>query len=64
MLAFLRINTQWRWVAPGDGTFRRVGLDYSGVRVGLEMAGIEMTAELWADLQLIEAGALTPEVVA
>lgn len=51
-------------MAPGDGTIHRVGLDYSGVRVGLDLAGIEMTRELWADLQLIEAGALSPEAEA
>lgn len=51
-------------MAPGDGSIHRVGLDYSGVRVGLDLAGIEMTRELWADLQMIEAGALTPEVEA
>lgn len=34
------------------------GLDYAGARAGLEMAGIEVTPDLWADLQVIEAGAL------
>ena len=61
LVAFLRVQTQWRWVTPGDGSLRRVGLDYPGVRAGLDMAGIAMTAKLWLDLQLIEAGALAAE---
>lgn len=35
-----------------------VGLDYAGVRAGLEMAGIELDPAAWSDLQMIEAGAL------
>lgn len=56
--AFLAVSTQWRVTGPGDGTLRRTGLDYQGVRAGLEMAGVAMTPALWSDLQLIEAGAL------
>lgn len=56
--AFLHVATQWRVVAPGDGTLRRTGLDYQGVRVGLENAGVDVTPALWSDLQLIEAGAI------
>jgi hypothetical protein len=56
--AFLAVATQWRVVGPGDGTLRRTGLDYAGVRVGLEIAGVEVTPALWSDIQLIEAGAI------
>jgi hypothetical protein len=35
-----------------------LGLDYSAVQAGLAFAGITVTPEIWADFQLIEAGAL------
>ena len=35
-----------------------VGLNYSGVKIGLDAAGIEVTPDLWDDLLVIEAGAL------
>ncbi len=35
-----------------------VGLDYAGVDAGLRRAGIELSPAAWADLQVIEAGAL------
>lgn len=35
-----------------------VGLDYAGARAGLGLAGIEMTPELWADVQEIERAAI------
>ena len=38
-------------------TGRFIGLDYTAVRAGLELAGIEMTPDLWSEVQLIEAGA-------
>lgn len=34
------------------------GLDYAGVRVGLDAAGIEVTPDLWADLRAVEIGAM------
>lgn len=52
--AFLCVASQWRFAAPGDGTLRRTGLDYQGARAGLELAGVEMTPALWADVQIIE----------
>jgi hypothetical protein len=55
--AFLAVSTQWRVVAPGDGTLRLTGLDYTAVNVGLEKAGVDVTPALWSDIQLIEAGA-------
>ena len=56
--AFLAIATQWRVVGPGDGTLRLTGLDYAGVRVGLDLAGVVVTPAPWSDIQLIEAGAI------
>jgi len=37
---------------------RRASLDYPAVQVGLQLAGIEMTPELFTDMQVIEAGAI------
>ncbi|WPY96102.1 DUF1799 domain-containing protein [Limimaricola variabilis] len=58
LTAFLRIATQWR-VAATLSAVVRTGLDYAGARAGLDLAGIEMTPALWADVQVIEAGAIT-----
>jgi hypothetical protein len=46
--AFLAVQSQ----------FRRTGLRYEGVYWGLRMKGIRCTPDLFARLQLIEAGAL------
>lgn len=55
--AFLAVDGQWRTIQRGMGSVHWIGLDYGAVRDGLELAGIEMTPETWADLKLIEAGA-------
>ncbi|TMV09817.1 hypothetical protein FGK63_01740 [Ruegeria sediminis] len=55
--AFLAIDTQWRMAPLGMGGMRALGLDYAAARAGLDLAGIEMTPALWADVRLIEAGA-------
>ncbi len=52
--AFLCIASQFRVVAPGDGSIRRTGLDYQGAKAGLRLARVKMTPELWADIQIIE----------
>ncbi len=53
--AFTRISSLFR--APG-AFGGPCGLDYSGVRDGLEMAGYEVTPDLWAEIQCVEAGAI------
>ena len=53
--AFLRVTSLWRSPGAFGGS---CGLDYGGVRDGLEMAGIEVTPELWAQIQCVEAGAI------
>ena len=58
LTAFLRVQTQWRYVCPGDGSVRRAGLDYPAVEAALRMAEVAMTSDLFADLQVIEAGVL------
>lgn len=57
-LAFLSIQTQWRITAFAMGGMRRTGLDYSAARDGLELAGFDVTPDLWAGILIIEAGAL------
>jgi Phage related hypothetical protein (DUF1799) len=56
--AFLICSTQWRLVALSNGPVRTIGLDYAGARPALDMSGIDVTPELWADLQVIERGAI------
>ena len=36
---------------------RAIGLDYAAAEIGLRMAGIEMTPDLWSDVGQIELGA-------
>jgi Phage related hypothetical protein (DUF1799) len=55
---FLACQTQWCVIALADGQVRRTGLDYARAQAGLRMARIRLTADQWADLRLIEAGAL------
>lgn len=55
---FLSVMNQWRAVATAQGPIHYLGLDYSAVAAGLGLAGITVPPALWADVQLIEAGAL------
>ena len=56
--AFLSVASQWRIVLMQDGTWAHLGLDYSGARMGFRMAGLKVSPDLWADVQMIEAGAV------
>ncbi|MFN4191813.1 MAG: DUF1799 domain-containing protein [Tabrizicola sp.] len=56
--AFLEVCSQFRMVAHPDGSLQRTGLDYAAVRAGLELAGVEMTRELWEAVRLLEWGVL------
>lgn len=58
MRAFLAVCSQWRMVALASGAVLYAGLDYSGAQAGLALAGIEASPELWAEVRVIEAGAL------
>ncbi len=51
------MGTQFRAISGGMGIVA-LGLDYAAARAGLELAGIEVTPALWADVQQIEAGAI------
>lgn len=55
--AFLAVSTQWRAVERSEGQLRWIGLDYAGARAGLDLAGIAVTPDLWADVQTIETAA-------
>ena len=63
MRAFLVVSTQWRMASlalgMAGGRLIAIGLDYGGVRAGLELAEIAVTPGLWASLRQIEAGAVT-----
>jgi len=54
LLAFLAVASQWRIACPAEGAMRRTGLDYQAARAGLDLAGVTVTPELWADIQTIE----------
>lgn len=56
--AFLSVCNQWRTVSLGLAGAMVTGLDYTAARAGLDMAGISVTPELWAQIQAIESGAL------
>ncbi|ODR93682.1 hypothetical protein AUC70_11705 [Methyloceanibacter stevinii] len=51
------VASQWRAVA-GYGGLLFVGLDYQGVCAGLDAAGIELTPDLFAALQVMEGAAV------
>ena len=53
--AFERIGPLFRTPGAFGGA---CGLDYGGVRDGLELAGYTVTPALWAAIQCIEAGAV------
>lgn len=57
--AFLSVTTQWRRTSFGLGGVYTEGLDYGGCRAGFELAGIDVSPELWGDIQIIELGAKT-----
>ena len=56
--AFLTVQTQWRVAVAPMGDVLMTGLDYSGVEAGLRQAGIDLTPAQFADLQMIERGAI------
>ncbi|MBM2294709.1 DUF1799 domain-containing protein [Sulfitobacter pseudonitzschiae] len=53
--AFTRVSSLFRTPGAFGGA---CGLDYGGVRDGLEMSGVTITPELWAQIQCVEAGAI------
>lgn len=57
VMAFLSVASQWRHASGPRGSIP-TGLDYAGVRAGLEASKTEVTPELWADLQVMEFAAI------
>lgn len=60
--AFLAASSQWRTSPIGGGMAAPVnvfwlGLDYAGARIGIELAGIAITPELWAGVRVMEGAA-------
>ena len=53
--AWLIVSSQWRVVAMADGRVLWLGLDYTGARSGLEMAGVSLSASQWAGVRLMES---------
>lgn len=49
---------QWRSLARFGAAPLWLGLDYTAAEAGWRMAGIEMTAALFTQVQLVEAGAV------
>ena len=45
-------------MVAGETGLIHTGLDYAAADAGLRRSGIETTPDLWADLQVIETGAL------
>ena len=56
--AFLSVATQWRLLAQADGRTLTGGLDYAGVKAGLDLAGLTIAPGVWRDVQMIEQGAM------
>jgi Phage related hypothetical protein (DUF1799) len=58
--AFLAAASQWRTGVRADRSGIRtlwIGLDYAGVRAGLEALRLDVTPDLWAGLTVMEAAA-------
>ncbi len=59
--AWCAVSGQWRTQALSSLEATRLlwlGLDYTAARAGLDLAGIEMTPGLWAEVRDIESGAI------
>lgn len=57
--AFLLVQGQWRATSVGLGGIIWQGLDYTALRHATDMAGLDMTPDLFEQLRHIEAGALS-----
>jgi hypothetical protein len=51
------IASQWRTVPLADGRVHWLGLDYTAVRAGLEMASVTVATEVWAMVRVMERAA-------
>ena len=58
--AWCAVASQWRTIALSGNWGAKViwlGLDYTAVAAGLQMAGLNLTADEWQELRAIEEGA-------
>ena len=51
---WLTISTQWLTESLVDGRLHFIGLNYGGVRAGLDMAGRAVSPGEWAGIQVME----------
>ncbi|WP_167740338.1 DUF1799 domain-containing protein [Parasedimentitalea huanghaiensis] len=56
--AFLDVTTQFTRLAMPDSSIRVTGLNYPGAQAAWQLAGVDMTPDLFAQVQMIERGAL------
>ena len=54
LLLFLAVSSQWRYAGMGQA----VGLDYTAVDVTIRYRQMEVTPQMFEDLQAMERGAL------
>jgi hypothetical protein len=52
--AFLAVATQWRQLPLVDGRVLWQGLDYAAVDRGLALAGMTLSPDQWAGVQVVE----------
>lgn len=58
--AWCAVSGQWRTQAVsslGGAALIWLGLDYTAARAGLDLAGIDITPDLWTEVRIIESGA-------
>lgn len=55
---FFSMSTQWRWTSAGLAGALRMGLDYQAIEPVARMLGVDLTGDVFADLQLMETEAL------
>lgn len=55
--AWCAVSSQWRVAVGGLGGAVWLGLDFAAARVGLDLAGLQVSPQVWTEMRLIEAGA-------
>lgn len=59
--AWCEVSGQWRTASVSGamgGKVIWIGLDYAAARAALDLAGLTVTPEIWADVRAIEGGAI------
>lgn len=55
--AFMAVTSQFRPISLAQAGLHWLGMNYAGVKAGLDMAGIVLTPAEWAGLQIMERAA-------